>query len=81
MIHVLLQPKKCPDPIENIIYGLTSTRISIRPTLEPDQSRLVSIQPQTYIDLMLANEEFNQTFKEHQEKIQSLRNAAADGPR
>lgn len=68
----LCQDVKVPEVIENICYGLTSTRIPIRPTLGPDQSKLVTLQPQNYIDLILANEEFKQTFNAEKAKLQSL---------
>lgn len=66
-----------PEPIGNISYGLTSTRIPIRPTLGPDQSKLISLQPQNYIDFILANEEFKQTFNAAQEQLRSLHQTGA----
>lgn len=65
--------------LENIGYGLTSTRIPIRPTLGPDHSKLVTLQPQSYIDLLLANEEFKQTFTAKKQELQAMHEIAKTG--
>jgi len=71
--------QRTSEPIDNQIYGLTSTRIPIRPTLGPDNSKLVSIQPQTYIDALLENEEFKQTFEATKQQIQAMHEIAKTG--
>lgn len=65
--------------MENIGYGLTSTRIPIRPTLGPDHSKLVTLQPQSYIDPLLINEEFKQTFTAKKQELQAMHEIAKTG--
>jgi hypothetical protein len=74
-----IQDLKLPEPVDNISYGLTSTRIPIRPTLGPDNSKLVVLQPQSYIDLLLANEEFKQTFTAAKQQLQAMHEIAKTG--
>jgi hypothetical protein len=68
-----------PELVDNISYGLTSTRIPIRPTLGPDNSKLVALQPQSYIDLILANEEFKRTFEAAKQQLQAMHEIAKTG--
>jgi hypothetical protein len=70
---------KLPEPIENVTYGLTSTRIPIRPTLGPDHSKVIMLQPQNYIDIILANEEFKQTFAAAKQQLQAMHEIAKTG--
>jgi len=74
-----MQDLKVPEPVDNINYGLTSTRIPIRPTLGPDNSKLVVLQPQNYIDIILANEEFKQTFTAAKQQLQAMHEIAKTG--
>ncbi|UJR08657.1 hypothetical protein I4U23_012916 [Adineta vaga] len=75
----LKEDLKLPKPIDNITYGLTSTRIPIRPMLGPDNSKLVVLQPQNYIDIILANEEFKQTFTAAKQQLQAMHEIAKTG--
>lgn len=68
-----------PDSTENVIHGFTSTRIPIRPALAPDQSKLISLKNQNYIDSILENEEFKQTLKDSEAKLKELRDQSANG--
>lgn len=74
-----LQDLKIPESVDNITYGLTSTRLPIRPMLAPDNSKVVAIQPQSYIDLLLANEEFKQTFTAAKQQLQAMHEIAKTG--
>ena len=65
--------------MDNISYGLTSTRIPIRPTLGPDNSKLIVLQPQSYIDLLMANEEFKQTLTAAKQQLQAIHEIAKTG--
>ncbi len=65
--------------MDNVSYGLTSTRIPIRPTLGPDNSKIVALQPQSYIDLLLENEEFKQTFTAAKQQLQAMHEIAKTG--
>ncbi|CAF0819832.1 unnamed protein product [Adineta ricciae] len=77
--HNILKDLKIPEPVDNITYGLTSSRIPIRPMLAPDNSKVVAIQPQSYIDLLLANEEFKQTFTATKQQLQAMHEIAKTG--
>ena len=65
--------------MDNIHYGLTSTRIPIRPTLGPDNSKIITLQPQNYIDILLENEEFKQTFTAAKQQLQAMHEIAKTG--
>ncbi len=65
--------------MDNIHYGLTSTRIPIRPTLGPDNSKVIALQPQSYIDTLLENEEFKQTFTAAKQQLQAMHEIAKTG--
>ncbi|CAF3464566.1 unnamed protein product [Rotaria sp. Silwood1] len=77
--NILKEDLKIPEPIDNISYGFTSTRIPIRPTLGPDNTKLVTLQPQNYIDILLANEEFKQTFTAAKQQLQAMHEIAKTG--
>ncbi|CAF3759123.1 unnamed protein product [Rotaria socialis] len=77
--NILQEDLKFPTPVDNISYGFTSTRIPIRPTLGPDNSKLIVLQPQNYIDLLLANEEFQQTFTAAKQQLQAMHEIAKTG--
>ncbi|CAF2643244.1 unnamed protein product [Rotaria sp. Silwood2] len=77
--NILKEEFKIPEPVDNISYGFTSTRIPIRPTLGPDNSKLVTLQPQNYIDILLANEEFKQTFTAAKQQLQAMHEIAKTG--
>jgi hypothetical protein len=77
--HQALAEVEVPESIGNIHYGLTSTRIPIRPARGPDHSKCVSLQPQSYIDLILANEEFKQTFTAAKAQQQAMHEIAKMG--
>lgn len=74
-----LQELKLLEPVDNVSYGLTSTRIPIRPMLGPDHSKVVMLQPQSYIDIILANEEFKQTFDAAKQQLQAMHEIAKTG--
>jgi hypothetical protein len=71
---------KPPESIDNVSYGLTSTRIPIRPTLGPDYSKSVALQSQVYLDHILGNEEFKQTYEAAKQQLQDMYNVAQTGP-
>ncbi|CAF0999116.1 unnamed protein product [Adineta steineri] len=75
----LKEELKLPESVDNITYGLTSTRIPIRPILGPDNSKLVVLQPQNYIDTLLENEEFKQTFTAAKQQLQAMHEIAKTG--
>ena len=66
-------------PVEKISYALTGSRVPIRPTLGPEQSKVITLQPQAYLDLILANEEFQQTFIAAKPRLQAMHEIAKTG--
>jgi hypothetical protein len=70
------QDVKPPEPVGNVSYALTGTRVPIRPTLGPDHSKLITLQPRAYLDLILANEEFKQTFTAAKQRLEAMHEIA-----
>jgi hypothetical protein len=47
--------------------------------LGPDNSKLIVLQPQNYIDMILANEEFKQTFTAAKQQLKAMHEIAKTG--
>ncbi|CAF0755136.1 unnamed protein product [Didymodactylos carnosus] len=68
-----------PAPIDNISQGITSTRISLRPVLGPDNSKQYLVQPEVNIEAMLENEQFKETFEAVKQQITAMHEIAKTG--
>lgn len=75
----LTEDVKPPESVENVSYALTGTRVPIRPMLGPDHSKLITLQPQAYLDVILANEEFKQTFAAAKQQLEAMHEIAKIG--